>query len=86
VKHDVEGGHEAIPSRHPLAALSFGAILTFVGARRRHRPRHGGRATAGAEPAPTVADRRGLYLSFTAEGMSQVGIMLAIVAGPWFVL
>jgi predicted MFS family arabinose efflux permease len=86
MKQGVEGGHEEIPSRHPLHTLPFGAILTFVGAHRRHRPRHGGRATTVAEPAPAVADRRGLYVFFTAEGMSQVGMMMAIVAGPWFVL
>jgi hypothetical protein len=35
MQQDVQGGHEEISSRHPLAALPFGAILTFVGVRRR---------------------------------------------------
>jgi MFS family permease len=80
-------GKEEIASRHPLAALPFGAVLTFVGARRRRGPRDEGRsATTVAEPAPAVADRRVLYRFLSAEGMSQVGMMMAIVAGPWFVL
>lgn len=31
MKEKVEVGHEEVPSRHPLAALPFAAILTFVG-------------------------------------------------------
>jgi hypothetical protein len=42
MKEKVEVGHEKVPSRHPLAALSFAAILTFVGGRVRRRARaHG---------------------------------------------
>jgi hypothetical protein len=43
MQQDVEGGQEKISSRHPLAALPFGAILTFVGVRRRRGPRDTGR-------------------------------------------
>jgi hypothetical protein len=39
MKEKVEVGHEEVPSRHPLAALSFAAILTFVGGRVRRRAR-----------------------------------------------
>jgi hypothetical protein len=58
----IEGRHEEVLSRHPLAALSFGALLTFVGGRARR-----GSIAAGAqrnpvvEQAPTVADRRGIF-------------------------
>ena len=86
MQQDVEGGHEEISSRHPLTALPFGAILTFLGARRRREPRDGRSATTVAEPVPAVADRRGLYCLLTAEGTSQVGNTIVIVAGPWFVL
>ena len=87
MQRDVEGGHEEVPSRHPLAALPFQAILTFVGARRRRGPTDGERrATTMAERAPAVAHRRGLYALLTAEGVSQVGNTMVIVAGPWFVL
>jgi hypothetical protein len=87
MQQDVEGGHEEISSRHPLTTLPFGAILTFLGVRRRREPRNDGRsATTVAEPAPAVADRRGLYALLTAEGISQVGNTITIVAGPWFVL
>jgi hypothetical protein len=48
MKQDVEGGHEEIPSRQPLVAPPFGAILTFVGARRRPQPRDGGSGTTTA--------------------------------------
>jgi predicted MFS family arabinose efflux permease len=83
----VERGHQEVPSRHPLAALSFGAILTFVGGRLRRGPRDGGRsATTVAEQAPAVADHRGLYALLTAEAVGQVGNMMVFVAGPWFVL
>lgn len=34
MRQDIEGANEELPSRHPLAALPFGAILAFVGARR----------------------------------------------------
>ena len=61
MREGVEGKQEEIASRHQLAALPFGAILTFIGARRR-RSRDGGRSAATvAEAAPAVADRRGLY-------------------------
>jgi MFS family permease len=33
-----------------------------------------------------VADRRGISSLFTAEGVGQIGNMMAIVALPWFVL
>ena len=36
--------------------------------------------------AKAVADRRPMYAVLTAEGISQVGNMMTIVAGPWFVL
>jgi len=39
MKEKVEVGHEEVPSRHPLAALPFAAILTFVGGRVRRRAR-----------------------------------------------
>ena len=39
MKEEVEVGHEEVPSRHPLAALPFAAILTFVGGRVRRRAR-----------------------------------------------
>jgi mutator family transposase len=78
--HDVEGGHEEISSRHPLAALPFGAILTFLGVRRRRGPRDGGRsATTVAERAPAVTSRRGMYALLAAEGVSQVGNTIVIV-------
>jgi len=71
----VEDRPEKVLSRHPLAALSFGAILTFVGGRarrgsvdRRRAQRH-----PVVEQAPTVADRRGIFSLLTAEGVGQVG-------------
>jgi hypothetical protein len=80
-------GHEEVPSRHPLAALSFGALLTFVGGRLRRGTRAAGRsATPVAEQAAAVADRRGIYALLTAEAVGQVGNMMVFVAGPWFVL
>jgi MFS family permease len=36
--------------------------------------------------ATAPADRRPVYALLTAEGISQVGNMMTIVAGPWFVL
>ena len=44
----VEGRHEEVLSQHPLAALSFGALLTFVG----------GRARRGSIPAGAAQPRR----------------------------
>jgi hypothetical protein len=41
----VEGRHEEVLLRHPLAALSFGALLTFVGGRARR-----GRSPPGEAP------------------------------------
>jgi hypothetical protein len=46
MRKGVEGKQEEIASRHQPAALPFGAILTFVGAR------DGARGTAGAAPPP----------------------------------
>ena len=58
----VEGRHEEVLLRHPLAALSFGALLTFVGGRARRGSIAAGRsATPVVEQAPTVADRRGIF-------------------------
>jgi hypothetical protein len=66
----VEGRHEEVPSRHPLAPLSFGAILTFVGARaRRGSIAAGCSATPVVEQAPAVADRQGIFSLLTAEGV-----------------
>ena len=49
-------------SRHPLAALSFGALLTFVGGRaRRGSIAAGVQRNPVVEQAPTVADRRGIF-------------------------
>jgi hypothetical protein len=79
----VEREHEEVPSRHPLAALSFGAILTFVGGRLRRGPRAVGQsATPLAEQAAAVADRRGIYALLAAETVGQVGNMMVFVAGP----
>ena len=41
----VESRHEEVLSPHPLAALSFGALLTFVGGRARR-----GRSPPGEAP------------------------------------
>ncbi len=83
----VERGHEEVPSRHPLAALSFGAILTFVGGRLRRGSQAAGRsATPVVEQAAAVADRRGIYSLLAAEAVGQIGNMMVFVAGPWFVL
>jgi hypothetical protein len=80
-------GHEEVPSRHPLAALAFAAILSFVGGRVGRGTRTGGRAaTPPARQAPVVADQTGIFSLLAAEGVSQVGNMMTIVAGPWFVL
>jgi MFS family permease len=87
VEENVERGHEEIPSRHPLSALSFGAILTFVGGRvRRGKPATGQSATAVGEQERVVADRTGIYSLLAAEAVGQVGNMMVFVAGPWFVL
>jgi hypothetical protein len=70
----VEGRHEEVPSRHPLATLSFGAILTFVGGRARRGSIAAGRsATPVVKQAPAVGDRRGIFSLLTAEGVGQVG-------------
>src|SRR5687767_8181733 len=37
-------------------------------------------------PGTALPDRRPVYAVLTAEGISQVGNMMTIVAGPWFVL
>jgi hypothetical protein len=79
--------HEEVSSRHPLVALPFSAILRFTGAWRRRGPTAGRRgATTVTGPASAVADRRGLYALLAAEGVSQIGNTMTIVAGPWFVL
>jgi hypothetical protein len=39
MKEKVEVGHEEVPSRHPLAAFPFAAILIFVGGRVRRSAR-----------------------------------------------
>jgi hypothetical protein len=59
----VEGRHEEGPSPYPLAALSFGALLSFVGGGRARRGSiaAGRSATPVVEQAPTVADRRGIF-------------------------
>jgi MFS family permease len=36
--------------------------------------------------AKAVANRRPVYAVLTAEGISQIGNMMTLVAGPWFVL
>jgi hypothetical protein len=87
VEEGTEGGREEIPSRHPLSALSFGVILTFVGGRiRRGKRANGQSATAVAEQERVVADRTGIYSLLAAEAVGQVGNMMVFVAGPWFVL
>src|SRR5918999_1696216 len=47
-----------------------------------------GRGTDGLsrDQAKPLGDRRPVYAVLTAEGISQVGNMMTIVAGPWFVL
>jgi predicted MFS family arabinose efflux permease len=87
MKEGVEGGHEEIPSRHPLAALSFGALLTFVSGRVRRGARVAERsAKPEAEQEPAVADRTGIRSLLTAQAVGQVGNLMVFVAGPWFVL
>jgi hypothetical protein len=46
----VEGRHEEVLSRHPLAALSFGALLTFVGSQARR-----GSIAAGRNATPSLS-------------------------------
>jgi predicted MFS family arabinose efflux permease len=72
--------------QHPLASLSLGAILTFVGGRARRGPRAAGQGAKAAARQEPVADRRGISSLLTAEGVGQIGNMMAIVALPWFVL
>ena len=50
----VEGRHEEVLSRHPLAALSFGALLTFVGGRARR-----GSIAAGRSATPSLSKHHG---------------------------
>jgi MFS family permease len=38
------------------------------------------------DAAKALGDRRPVYALLTAEGISQVGNMMTVVAGPWFVL
>jgi len=73
MKDGVEGRHEEVPSRHPLAAQSFGTILTFVGGRGRRGTRATGRSpTPAAEQAPAFADCRGIYTLLTAAGVGRL--------------
>src|SRR5919204_845493 len=46
----------------------------------------GGANGLSSDAAKALADRRPVYALLTAEGISQVGNMMTIVAGPWFVL
>src|SRR5918999_3726426 len=46
----------------------------------------GGTNGLSRDQAKPLGDRRPVYAVFTAEGISQVGNMMTIVAGPWFVL
>ena len=39
-----------------------------------------------AEHGPAIADRTPIFALLTAEAVSQVGNMMTVVAGPWFVL
>jgi hypothetical protein len=57
----IEGRHEEVMSRHPLVALSFGVLLTFVGGRARRGSIAAGQRHPVVEQAPTVADRRGTF-------------------------
>ena len=59
----VEGRHEEVLSRHPLAALSFGALLTFVGGRARR-----GSIAAGRSATPSLSKHP---RSRTVEGSSD---------------
>jgi MFS family permease len=46
----------------------------------------GGAAGLSRNVAQAPADRRPVYALLAAEGVSQVGNMMTIIAGPWFVL
>src|ERR687888_943454 len=46
----------------------------------------GGANGLSRDVARVPVDRRPMYTLLTAEGISQVGNMMTIVAGPWFVL
>jgi hypothetical protein len=46
----------------------------------------GGATTLSSDPATPPADRRPVYALLTAEGISQVGNTMTVIAGPWFVL
>src|SRR5687768_9947970 len=46
----------------------------------------GGPKRLRRDVAKAGGDRRPVYAVLTAEGISQVGNMMTIVAGPWFVL
>jgi MFS family permease len=46
----------------------------------------GGTNGLSRDAAKAPADRRPVYALLTAEGISQVGNMMTVVAGPWFVL
>jgi hypothetical protein len=78
MKQGVEGGHEEIPSRHPLAALSLGALLTVVSDRVRRGTRVAGRDARPVAEQPLVADRTGIRSLLTAEAVGQVGNMLSM--------
>jgi hypothetical protein len=73
MKDGVQGRHEEVPSRHPLAALPFATILTFVGGRgRRGTGATGGSPTPAAEQVPAVADRRGICSLLAAAGVGRL--------------
>ena len=38
------------------------------------------------EQGPAIADRTPIFALLSAEAVSQVGNMMTVVAGPWFVL
>jgi MFS family permease len=46
----------------------------------------GGEHGLSKNVATAAANRRPMYAVLTAEGISQVGNMMTIIAGPWFVL
>jgi MFS family permease len=46
----------------------------------------GGKHGLSKNVATAAANRRPMYAVLTAEGISQVGNMMTIIAGPWFVL
>jgi hypothetical protein len=75
----------AIPSRHPLAALPFGAMLTFVGGRARREPETAGPTAAPVvERAPVVADRTGiLALGAFGAGALVGSLLFGAVGRGW---